>query len=52
METDCHALNDRFISWLQNEYMKSSYTESMDFSEYYWRYGNFLLTKWEAENGC
>lgn len=26
--------NDRFIAWLQNEYMKSGYVEAMDFPEY------------------
>ena len=50
-ETDCRAMNDRFLSWLQNEYMKSSYTEAMDFPEYLWRYGDWMRKKWEAENG-
>ena len=52
VETDCHALNDRFISWLQNEYMKSDYVESMDFPEYLWRFSDGMKKKWEAENGC
>ena len=51
METDCHALNDHFISWLQNEYMKSDYVESMDFPEYLWRFSDGMKKKWEVENG-
>ena len=51
-ETDCHALNDRFISWMENEYMKSDYVESMDFPEYLWRFSDGMKKKWEAENGC
>jgi hypothetical protein len=51
METDCHAMNGRFLSWLQNEYMKSGYTEAMDFAEFFWRYGDGMRKKWEAENG-
>lgn len=50
VETDCHAMNVRFLSWLQNEYMKSGYTEAMDFAEYYWRYGSYMLKKWEDQN--
>ena len=52
METDCHALNDRFIAWMENEYMKSDLTEAMDFPEYLWRYGDGMKKKREAENGC
>jgi len=51
METDCHKMNECFLFWLENEYMKSSYTESMDFAEYYWRYGAYMLKKREAEIG-
>ena len=51
IETDCHAMNGHFISWLQSKYMKSDYVESMDFPEYLWRFSDGMKKKWEAENG-
>ena len=44
--------NGRFMSWMENEYMKSDYVESMDFPEYLWRFSDGMKKKWEAENGC
>lgn len=44
---DCHDENDRFMAYCQNRYMRSAYTESMDFGEYFWRYGKYLQREYE-----
>ena len=51
VETDCHALNDRFITRMENEYMKSDYLDSMPFPEFLWSFKDRMFEKWEAENG-
>lgn len=48
---DCHDENNRFIAWLQNQYMKSDYVYSMDFAEYYSRYGAYMAERWGKEHG-
>lgn len=48
---DCHDENSRFMAWLQNQYTQSDYVFSMDFAEYYSRYGAYMAERWGKEHG-